>query len=220
MKAAVFNRYHTEHEMLRYIKRLEAKDLSLCHSMIPLGSCTMKLNATSSMVPITWPEFGRMHPYAPSDQCLGYQALLEQLETVIFECAEAKVAVVAEDERDAGGRAVLNLGHTVGHAIEAVTGYERYRHGEAVALGLLASLQLSGQTELRSEVADLLGSAGLPTSLDAAVSPKEIVTATGRDKKATASGLGFVLLRSPGQVEHGVEVEPADLLAAVEGLRE
>ncbi len=145
---------------------------------------------------------------------------VEQLETVIFECAEAKVAVVAEDERDAGGRAVLNLGHTVGHAIEAVTGYERYRHGEAVALGLLASLQLSGQTELRSEVADLLGSAGLPTSLDAAVSPKEIVTATGRDKKATASGLGFVLLRSPGQVEHGVEVEPADLLAAVEGLRE
>lgn len=145
---------------------------------------------------------------------------VEQLETVIFECAETKVAIVAEDERDGGRRTVLNLGHTVGHAIETVTGYERYRHGEAVALGLLASLQISGQTELRSEIAGLLDSAGLPTSLDAAVSPDEIVAATGRDKKATVSGLGFVLVRSPGHVDHGVQVAAADLLAAVEDLRE
>jgi glycine dehydrogenase len=69
----VFNRHHTEHEMLRYIRRLEAKDLSLCHSMIPLGSCTMKLNATGEMLPITWPEFARIHPFAPAEQTAGYR---------------------------------------------------------------------------------------------------------------------------------------------------
>jgi len=80
LTAAVFNHHHTEHEMLRYIKRLEAKDLSLCHSMISLGSCTMKLNATTEMVPVTWPEFGELHPFAPVEQTRGYQKLFEQLE--------------------------------------------------------------------------------------------------------------------------------------------
>ncbi|HEX6864437.1 MAG TPA: glycine dehydrogenase (aminomethyl-transferring), partial [Thermoanaerobaculia bacterium] len=68
MTHPVFNSYHTEHEMLRYIKRLEAKDLSLCHSMISLGSCTMKLNSTSEMFPVSWPEFGKLHPFAPAEQ--------------------------------------------------------------------------------------------------------------------------------------------------------
>ncbi|MCH2185354.1 aminomethyl-transferring glycine dehydrogenase, partial [Myxococcota bacterium] len=81
----VFQAHQSETGMLRYLHRLEAKDLSLNTSMIPLGSCTMKLNPTTSMVPVTWPEFGRMHPYAPPDQCLGYQALLEQLETWLGE---------------------------------------------------------------------------------------------------------------------------------------
>jgi len=75
----VFNNYHSEHEMLRYIKSLEAKDLSLCHSMIPLGSCTMKLNATTEMIPVTWPEFSNLHPFAPADQVGGYMEVIHEL---------------------------------------------------------------------------------------------------------------------------------------------
>jgi len=85
LTAPVFNRFHTEHEMLRYIKRLEAKDLSLCHSMISLGSCTMKLNATSEMFPVTWPEFGQLHPFAPADQTKGYAKLFADLESWLAE---------------------------------------------------------------------------------------------------------------------------------------
>jgi glycine dehydrogenase len=85
LTASVFNHYHTEHEMLRYIKRLEAKDLSLCHSMISLGSCTMKLNATSEMFPVSWPEFSKLHPFAPSEQTRGYQKLFRDLETWLAE---------------------------------------------------------------------------------------------------------------------------------------
>jgi glycine dehydrogenase len=81
----VFNRYHSETEMLRYIFRLQSRDLSLAQSMIPLGSCTMKLNATSEMIPVTWPEFGKMHPYAPADQTKGYQTLFKQLEKWLAE---------------------------------------------------------------------------------------------------------------------------------------
>ncbi len=79
MTHPVFNQYHSEHEMLRYIKKLENKDLSLVHSMISLGSCTMKLNATAEMVPVTWPEFGGIHPFAPLDQTKGYQMLFNDL---------------------------------------------------------------------------------------------------------------------------------------------
>ncbi|WP_337045040.1 aminomethyl-transferring glycine dehydrogenase [Emticicia sp. 17c] len=79
MTHPVFSSYHTEHEMLRYLKSLENKDLSLVHSMISLGSCTMKLNATAEMIPVTWPEFGKIHPFAPQEQAQGYQQLFEEL---------------------------------------------------------------------------------------------------------------------------------------------
>ncbi|MCK6616139.1 MAG: aminomethyl-transferring glycine dehydrogenase [Cyclobacteriaceae bacterium] len=81
----VFNSYHAEHEMLRYIKKLENKDLSMVHSMISLGSCTMKLNATTEMIPVTWPEFGNIHPFAPASQTKGYQQLISDLEEWLAE---------------------------------------------------------------------------------------------------------------------------------------
>ncbi len=81
----VFNKYHTEHEMLRYLKSLENKDLSLVHSMISLGSCTMKLNATTEMIPVTWPELGRLHPFAPANQSLGYKKIFTDLQQWLCE---------------------------------------------------------------------------------------------------------------------------------------
>src|SRR5205814_1211607 len=79
MTHPVFSSYHSETEMLRYMRKLESRDLSLTHSMIALGSCTMKLNATSEMFPVTWPEFGKPHPFAPIDQLKGYQEMFGNL---------------------------------------------------------------------------------------------------------------------------------------------
>lgn len=78
-----FNRYHAEHEMLRYLRSLADKDLALDRTMIPLGSCTMKLNATSEMIPVTWPEFSNIHPFAPNDQTIGYREMIDQLEAML-----------------------------------------------------------------------------------------------------------------------------------------
>jgi shikimate kinase/3-dehydroquinate synthase len=133
-------------------------------------------------------------------------------------CALTKLRIVARDERDRGLRQVLNLGHTVGHAIEAVTGYARYRHGEAVALGLLAALRLSEQAELRAEVAALLTAHGLPTSMNG-VDPEAVVTATGSDKKRLGEEpVPFVLLDAPGMPRPGQRVPAGAVLAAVREL--
>ena len=78
-----FNKFHSEHEMLRYMKKLSDKDLALDRTMIPLGSCTMKLNATSEMIPVSWPHFNAIHPFAPMDQCSGYYTMIEQLEKML-----------------------------------------------------------------------------------------------------------------------------------------
>ena len=138
---------------------------------------------------------------------------------LVLACARTKLAVVASDERDTGRRQVLNLGHTVGHAIETATGYRRYRHGEAVGLGLLAALELSGQAELRAEVAGLLAARGLPTTLAADVDADAVVTATARDKKRRAGRVGFVLVEAPGDVRPGRPVPEGELRRAVAELR-
>ncbi|MDJ0768737.1 MAG: aminomethyl-transferring glycine dehydrogenase [Ilumatobacter sp.] len=85
LQQAAFTSYHSEHEMLRYLRRLADRDLALDRTMIPLGSCTMKLNATSEMEPITWPEFAAIHPFAPSDQTAGYRRLVDDLESALAE---------------------------------------------------------------------------------------------------------------------------------------
>ncbi|MEA2298274.1 MAG: shikimate kinase / 3-dehydroquinate synthase [Solirubrobacteraceae bacterium] len=138
-------------------------------------------------------------------------------EATVTACARLKLGVVAEDERDGGRRQVLNLGHTVGHAIESVTAYRRYRHGEAVALGLLAALRLSGQDALRAEVAELLAGHGLPVTMDG-VDVDAVVAATARDKKRIGASVPFVLVHRPGDVRPGATVGDGELRRAVREL--
>jgi shikimate kinase/3-dehydroquinate synthase len=139
---------------------------------------------------------------------------------VILACARTKLAVVAADERDGGRRQVLNLGHTVGHALEVSLGYGTLRHGEAVGLGLLAALRLSGLSDLRGQVEALLGDAGLPTRLEGHdVDPEAIVAATRLDKKRTTTArTPFVLVRGAGDVVHGQDVADDDVALAVKEL--
>ena len=141
-----------------------------------------------------------------------------ELDDVVFACARFKCEVVAADERDGGLRHMLNLGHTVGHAIEAASGYSRYRHGEAIAIGLLAALRLSDAPALREECEEILRRHDLPVSLDPAIPVEEVLDALQRDKKRTAEGVGFVLLSEPGEPRVGQLVEPARVRAAVEEL--
>jgi shikimate kinase/3-dehydroquinate synthase len=137
---------------------------------------------------------------------------------LVVACARTKLGVVAADERDEGRRQSLNLGHTVGHAIETVTGYSRYLHGEAVSLGLLAALSLSGRSDLREEVARLLEARGLPTRLDPSVDLTAVIDAASRDKKRRGGRVGFVLVDGPGEVRTGCPVEPDALQAALREL--
>jgi shikimate kinase/3-dehydroquinate synthase len=142
----------------------------------------------------------------------------DDLADVVFACARYKCAIVAADERDSGLRNVLNLGHTVGHAIEAAGNYSRHRHGEAIAIGLLAALRLSEAPDLRDECEQILSRHGLPVRLDPDIAIEDVLAALQRDKKRTAAGVGFVLLSEPGHPRPGRLVDPAKVRAAVEEL--
>jgi shikimate kinase / 3-dehydroquinate synthase len=135
-------------------------------------------------------------------------------ERTILACARTKLAVVAADERDGGQRQLLNLGHTVGHAIETATGYKSYRHGEAVGLGLLAALRLSGVGSLRAQVHELLLTRGLPVTLEGA-GVDDVLQALARDKKRLGSHVPFVLVDAPGEARIGCEVPADEVRAAV-----
>ncbi len=138
----------------------------------------------------------------------------EELDGIIFECVRYKCSIVAADERDSGLREVLNLGHTVGHALEAASEYVGLRHGEAVGIGLLAALRLSEAPQLREEVETILERHGLPTWFEMN-DTDFIFEMLERDKKRTAAGVGFVLLAEPGKPRTGQILDPAKVKAAV-----
>jgi shikimate kinase/3-dehydroquinate synthase len=144
---------------------------------------------------------------------------------LIVRCVRHKLRVVAEDERDVGVRGSLNLGHTVGHGIEAAAGYDRYLHGEAISLGMLAALRISEHhlglaSGWRERTSALLGRHGLPTRLDSSVATSAILAAMGRDKKADATALNMVLIDAPGVVRLRQDPDPAVVTAAIDELRD
>lgn len=148
----------------------------------------------------------------------------DALAELIRLCIDHKLRVVAADERDLGIRASLNLGHTVGHGIEAAAGYGRYHHGEAISLGLMAALRISEahcglDPSWRRRTIEVLNRHGLPVFLDPSVATDDIVAAMGRDKKASAGGLNMVGVGAPGDVRLGVNPDPAEVVAAIEELR-
>ena len=142
----VFNRYHSETEMLRYIRRLESRDLSLTTSMIPLGSCTMKLNATCEMLPVTWPEFGKLHPFAPTHQAAGYQQLFQQLETWLSEItgfAATSLQPNAGSQGEYAGLLVIRSYHQArGDAHRTICLIPTSAHGTNPASAVMAGMQV------------------------------------------------------------------------------
>lgn len=144
------------------------------------------------------------------------------VEPVVRRCIEYKLQVVSEDERDYGRRAVLNLGHTVGHGIEAAGGYQAYSHGQAVALGLIAALRLSQQffglaEEYTGRLSSLLGKIGLPVSMRG-IDPDAVIASMASDKKADDLSANMVLLKSLGQPEINCSVDGGLLRSEVERL--
>lgn len=147
-----------------------------------------------------------------------------ELIELIRRCVEHKLAVVAEDERDRGIRATLNLGHTVGHGIEAAAGYEGYRHGEAISLGLLAALRVAVETAgldpgWRERTASVLARHELPTRLRPEVATPDIVDAISRDKKADGRAFNMVLIDAPGSPITLADPPLEVVVAAIEELR-
>ncbi len=146
LRHPVFNQYHAEHELLRYIKRLEARDLSLCQSMIPLGSCTMKLNATSEMLPVSWPEFAALHPFAPREQAAGYTELFTQLERWLAEITGMAAVSLQPNSGAAGeytGLAVIRAFHdATGQSQRDVCLIPISAHGTNPASAILAGCRV------------------------------------------------------------------------------
>ena len=146
LEAEAFNRHHSETQMLRYMAELQAKDLSLAQSMIPLGSCTMKLNATAEMIPVTWPEFARMHPFAPADQTQGYRSLIAQLEewlAAITGFAAVSVQPNAGSQGEYSGLLVIREHHAAnGQGGRDVCLIPSSAHGTNPASAVLAGMRV------------------------------------------------------------------------------
>ncbi|HET6798616.1 MAG TPA: aminomethyl-transferring glycine dehydrogenase [Gemmatimonadales bacterium] len=146
MEHPVFHRHHSETEMLRYIKRLEARDLSLTSAMIPLGSCTMKLNATTEMMPVSWREFNRLHPFAPRDQAAGYQLLFSQLEYQLAEItgfAAVSLQPNAGSQGEYAGLLVIRAFHrSRGEGHRTTCLIPQSAHGTNPASAVMAGMQV------------------------------------------------------------------------------
>ncbi|MEX1020165.1 MAG: aminomethyl-transferring glycine dehydrogenase [Litorilinea sp.] len=142
----VFNRYHTETEMLRYIAQLQAKDISLANSMIPLGSCTMKLNATTEMIPVTWPEFSRLHPFAPAEQAAGYAAMHRRLAAWLAEItgfAAVSLQPNAGSQGEYAGLLVIRAYHAArGDDQRTICLIPSSAHGTNPASAVMAGMQV------------------------------------------------------------------------------
>ncbi len=146
MDHPVFNQYHSEHEMLRYLKQLENRDLDLTHSMISLGSCTMKLNATAEMIPLTWPEFGKIHPFLPEDQAKGYHKLFDELgdwlaEITGFEAVSLQPNSGAQGEYT-GLMTIRAYHHARGETNRNITIVPSSAHGTNPASAVMAGMQV------------------------------------------------------------------------------
>ena len=142
----VFNSYHSETEMLRYIFKLQSRDLSLAHSMIPLGSCTMKLNATTEMVPVTWPFVSNIHPFAPNEQTMGYFKMISDLESWLAESVGLSAASIQPNAGSQGeytGLLMIKKYHSSrGEGHRNICLISQSAHGTNPASAIMAGLKV------------------------------------------------------------------------------